>query len=387
MMYDIYSDIALLEDCHNNLEIGTKAKNIKIIKEQGGCLIPKTLILKTRIFNQLLIENQVTDPLAYNWSKFKISHKYREIIFERINREFNNKPLVIRSSTTCEDSPLLSFAGQYSSFVNISGGKKINILEAITLCYQSLFSDNAKVYAKMNGIGLEHESMAIIIQELIPVSIGGILFTVDPINHDDEVMIAEYTRGFGDSVVSGRKKPIRKEIKKSKIDNLKAVFLKKLVKNVLNLERVFGNPQDIEWGWDGKKIYIFQSRNITTLNKHPKIINYHFNKNKIISEGTIACEGITDGFLKIINDNSDYAKLKKGDIAFVKSNPSIVLFRKIPFINGLIINGGILSHTAVIAREFNVPCLVEPEITNGKIENYKNKKIILDTIKGKILLT
>ncbi len=382
--YPISNDIKLLENC-NSLEVGTKAKNIKIIKEKGGCLIPKTLILNTNIFNQLLTENKISDPLNYDWSKFEIPAKYQKIILKKISQEFNNKPLVIRSSATCEDSPLLSFAGQYSSFLNIKGEE--NVLKAIKLCYQSLFSDNAKIYAKINGVRLEYESMAIAVQELTPVAIAGVIFTADPVNQDDKKMIVEYTEGLGDSIVSGHIKPTVEEIKKTKINNLQNEFLKKLSKMALNLEKVFGNPQDIEWGWDGEKIYIFQSRNITTLDKHPKMINYVFNKNKIIGTGTSACRGVTDGFLRVINNIEDFNKIKKGDVVLIKCKTDISLIKKIQLINALIINGGILSHIAVIAREFNIPCLTEPVIAEEKIKKYANKKIIVDAIKGKILLT
>ncbi|MFH1656482.1 MAG: PEP/pyruvate-binding domain-containing protein [Candidatus Nealsonbacteria bacterium] len=377
------TDVRLLENC-NSIEVGTKAKNIKIIKEKGKCLIPKTLIININIFNQLLVENKISDPLNYNWSKFEIPVKYQKIILEKINQEFDDNPLVIRSSATCEDSPLLSFAGQYSSFLNIRGEK--NIIKAIKLCYQSLFSSNAKIYSKINGIRLEYESMAIAVQELVPVIFAGVIFTADPVNQDDKRMIVEYTEGFGDSIVSGHKKPILKEIKKTKINNFENIFLKKLSKIALDLEKIFGNPQDIEWGWDGREIYIFQSRNITTLDKHPKTINYTFNKNKIIGTGIVACKGISSGFLKIINTIEDYEKIKKDDVILVRCKTDISLIKKISLINALIINGGILSHMAVIAREFNISCLVEPEIVNGKIEKYANKKIIVDTIKEKILL-
>ncbi len=381
--YFISDNVKLLESC-SSLEIGTKAKNIKIIKEKAGCLIPKTLIINTGVFTQLLRDNKILDPLNYNWSKFEIPTKYQKIILEKISQEFNNKPLVIRSSATCEDSPLLSFAGQYSSFLNIKGGE--NILRAIKLCYQSLFSDNAKIYAKINGVRLEYESMAIAVQELIPVSIAGVIFTADPVNQDHKKMIVEYTEGLGDSVVSGHKKPIIKIIKKTKTRNLKPLFLENLSKIALKLENIFGNPQDIEWGWDGNEIYIFQSRNITTLDKQPRIINYAFGKSKVIGIGNIACKGISSGFLKIIKNIEDYDKINKGDIILVKRKLDILLIKKVSLINGLIINGGILSHIAVIAREFNIPCLTEPKLNKGKIEKYINKKIIVDAIKGKILL-
>ena len=378
----ISNEINLLEDSQS-LKIGTKAKNLKIIKEKAGCLIPKTLIINIDIFSQLLIDNKISDPLNYDWSQFQIPDKYQKTIIKRIDQEFGNKPLVIRSSATCEDSPLLSFAGQYSSFLNVRGEE--NIIKAIKLCYQSLFSDNARIYSKINGIRLEYEGMAIAVQELAPVIVAGVIFTADPVNQDDKTMIVEYTEGLGDSIVSGHKKPILKEIEKTKINNLKNIFLKKLSKITLDLEKIFGNPQDIEWGWDGQEIYIFQSRNITTLDKHPKTINYTFNKNKIIGRGIVACKGISSGFLKIINNIEDYDKIKKDDVILVKYKTDISLIKKIPLINALIINGGILSHIAVIAREFNIPCLAEPEIINGKIERYANKKIIIDAIKGKIL--
>lgn len=379
----IFDEITILATSQN-LKIGTKAKNLKIIKEKTGFLIPKTLIVSTNIFNQLLEDNKILDPFNYDWSEFQIPINYQKIIFKKINQEFGNKPLVIRSSATCEDSPLLSFAGQYSSFLNIKGKK--NIINAIKLCYQSLFSENAKIYAKINGIRLEYESMAIAIQELAPIKIAGVIFTTDPVNQDNKKMIVEYTKGLGDLVVSGHQKPILKVIKKNRINDLQNEFLKNLSKTALELEKIFGNPQDIEWGWDGKEIYIFQSRNITTLDKQPKIRNNDISKNKVIGNGTNICRGISDGILKIINKTGDYDKIKKGDVVFVNCKTDTSLIAKIPFINALIIHGGILSHFAVIAREFNVPCLTEPTINDNEIKMYENKKIIVDAIKERILI-
>lgn len=378
----ILESITLLENSQN-LKIGTKVKNLKIIREKTGFLIPKTLVINTDFFSLLIGYNKILDPFNYNWSEFQMPSEYQKIILKKINQEFGSKPLVIRSSATCEDSPLLSFAGQYSSFLNIKGEK--NIINAIKLCYQSLFSENAKIYAKKNGIRLEYESMAIAIQELAPIKKSGVIFTTDPVNQDDKKIIVEYTEGLGDLVASGHQKPILKVIKKADVGSLQNEFLMKLSKTALELEKIFGNPQDIEWGWGDKEIYIFQSRNITTLDKLPKITNTDISKNKIIGVGTNTCRGVSDGILKIINETKDYDKIKKGDIVFVNCKTDISLVLKIPLINALIIYGGILSHFAVIAREFNIPCLTEPMMNNKKIEIYEDKKVIVDAIKGKIL--
>ncbi len=382
--YQISSNINLLSIC-DDLKIGTKAKNIKIAKEIGGCLIPKTLIINTNIFKQLLNQCKISNPAHYDWSKFKIPIEYQKIFCEKIYQEFNNKSLVIRSSATCEDSPLFSFAGQYSSFLNIRG--EDNIINAINLCYRSLFSDNAKIYAKINNVQLGHESMAIAVQELAPIITAGVMFTSNPVNKNTGEIIIEYTKGLGDSVVSGHKKPLIKKIKKIEINRLQNIFFKKISKEALRLEEVFGCPQDIEWGWNGKKFYIFQSRNITTLKNQPNIIQYSFDKNKIIGTGICICRGVSIGRLTIINNIKDYDKINKGDVVFINCDTDISLITKFPLINALIVKGGILSHIAVIAREFNIPCLTEPKIINKKIEKYINKKIIVDSIKNKILIT
>jgi len=380
-----FSDnLKLLEDCKNS-DIGTKAKNIKIINEKGKCLIPKTLIIDIMVFKQLLNENKIIEPLNYDWSKFKISNKHHETILKKIKSEFKDKPLVIRSSATCEDSPLLSFAGQYSSFLNIKGKKRI--IKAIKLCYQSLFSDNAKIYAKLGHVKLENENMAIAIQELKPVIIAGVIFTVDPVNIDYGKMVVEYTEGLGDSIISGHKKPTQKIIERTKIKNLQNIFLKKLSHDALILEKIFGKPQDIEWGWDGKNIYIFQSRNITTLNNQPRINPSESHRSNPVGIGETICTGLSKGPLRIIEKNKDYDKIKKGDIIFIKCKADTSLIRKISLIDGLIIQGGVLSHIAVIAREFNIPCLTEVKSINEKIENFKNKEVIINTFTKQILIT
>lgn len=381
---DLDKNIKLLAES-TGLEAGTKAKNIKIIKEKGFCAVPKTLVINTEVFKSLLSENNISDPLEYNWSKFDIPLIYRDKILKRIHQEFGDKPLVIRSSATCEDSPLLSFAGQYSSFLNIKGDEKI--IKALSLCYASLFSENAQIYAKINGVRLEYESMAIAVQELIPPEIAGVIFTADPVNNDKNYIIVEYTKGLGDSVVSGHKKPFVKKIAKAEAKNIKDLFLKKLIQQALELEKVFGNPQDIEWGWSRKQVYIFQSRNITTLDRHPKSISDDISKKKIIvKKADIACRGIAKGKIRIIKDSKDYEKIEKGDVVFLKGKMDIMLVKKINYINAMVISGGVLSHMAVIAREFNIPCLLEPKMVANNIDNYKDKKVIVDAFKGQILL-
>lgn len=373
-------NLLILLDKAENIKIGTKGRNLKIITQETDYPIPKTLVLTTDFFKYLIEYNRIENPFLFEWNSFKIPVEYEEEIIEKIQEVFNDRPLVIRSSATCEDSPLLSFAGQYSSFLNIKERK--NILRAIKLCYESLFSDNAEIYAKFNNINLKNEAMAILIQEVISVKISGIIFTVDPVSKEKGKIIVEYTKGFGDKIVSGHILPKYMEIPKRLSKNKLSPFFRKLLKIGLNLEKVFGYPQNIEWGFDGKKFYIFQSRPITALDKKPVEIKKDINKLTLIGKGRSACLGQCQGKLKIIKGPSSYSMINCGDIIFNKEKIDIGIIAKIPEVAGIITTGGVLSHLAVIAREFNKPTLVEPLVFNGV--KYQGKKIFLDTFQEKI---
>jgi hypothetical protein len=63
-----------------------------------------------------------------------------------------------------------------------------------------------------------------------------------------------------------------------------------------------------------------------------------------LGTGIVACKGVSDGLLKIINNIEGYDKIKKGDVVLMNCKMDNNLIKKIPLINALIINGGILSH-------------------------------------------
>lgn len=366
----------------NNIEIGTKAKNLKQIMENTNYLVPKTLVITTCFYKYLIDYNKINSPFLFNWRNFEIPPECEEEVIKKIEKIFGNKYLVIRSSATCEDSPILSFAGQYSTFLNIKGRR--NILSAIKLCYGSLFSENAKAYAKFKNVMLEKEAMAILIQEVIPVKISGIIFTADPVTKDKDKMIIEYTQGFGDKIVSGEILPKYIEVSKSLASNKLPSFLETLMRTGLTLEEVFNYPQNIEWGFDGNKFYIFQSRPITSFQNSPLTVNVDTNKLILVGKGRCACLGQCEGKLKIIKNSSDYLTINRGDIILNKRKTDIRIINKILDVAGIITTGGILSHFAVIAREFNKPTLVEPLEFNGL--NYRGKKIFLDGFQGKIFV-
>ena len=363
-------------DSHNSTsinQIGNKAWNLLLLKKISKTKVPEFSILVTDAYSETLKYNGLTKPTIFSKDNFKLPPKIKAEIYTLLKTKFKNKKLVIRSSTVVEDSPLFTFAGQYSSFLGIRGINKV--IEAIRKCYNSLLSENAKIYSKTHKLQTHELSTAIIIQELAPVSSSGILFTADPVFGNKEKLLIESVKGLGDNLTSGKKRPNYLKIDK-KIKN-KNLFLEKLRTLAINAEEIFGNHRDIEWGYNSKnkQLYLFQSRPITfgnTKNYLPKTLMH--NKNRICV-GSVASRGKIIGRLKVIKKTSDLKNINKGDIIYTKkiSNKFINVMA---ISKGLLFEGGILSHISIIMREFKKPCLTN--LSNNKLLiNHANQKIIL----------
>ena len=99
-------------------------------------------------------------------------------------------------------------------------------------------------------------------------------------------------------------------------------------------------PQDIEWAYANKKIYITQSRPITTLNKDSseKPQTSSFQHLASILKGAPASPGIITGPVRIVPDVKHLEKVKKGDIMVTDmTTPDFV---------------------PAMRRELGVPCIV-----------------------------
>jgi rifampicin phosphotransferase len=67
----------------------------------------------------------------------------------------------VRSSATAEDLPTASFAGQHDSYLNVVG--RPAILERISRCWGSLFSERAVTYRLRNGFDHRKAQLAVVV--------------------------------------------------------------------------------------------------------------------------------------------------------------------------------------------------------------------------------
>jgi phosphoenolpyruvate synthase/pyruvate phosphate dikinase len=107
----------------------------------------------------------------------------------------------VRSSATVEDLPTASFAGQQDTYLNVVG--LAAILEHVSRCWASLFSERAVTYRMHNGIDHRLVHMAVVVQQMVFPQAAGILFTADPVTSNRKLVFVEATFGLGEALVSG----------------------------------------------------------------------------------------------------------------------------------------------------------------------------------------
>src|SRR5881397_1739576 len=107
----------------------------------------------------------------------------------------------VRSSATAEDLPTASFAGQHDTFLNVVGPAAI--LQHISRCWASLFTERAVTYRLRNGFDHRKVHMAVVVQQMVFPHAAGILFTADPVTGNRKVATVEASFGLGEALVSG----------------------------------------------------------------------------------------------------------------------------------------------------------------------------------------
>lgn len=220
--------------------------------------------------------------------------------FKQLNSEF----VAVRSSATAEDSTSDAWAGQLDSFLNTNESK---LLENVKKCFASLFTERAIIYRIEKGLLEKNISVAVVVQKMVNSDRSGIAFSVNPVTNDYTQMIIEAGYGLGEAIVSGQITPDSYNVSKtheildkhrgtqekalyrspvssgnvwkelsSQQKNTQVLSDKEIIelsKIITNIEKHYGFPVDIEWAIENEKIFITQSRPITTLEprKHKMI--------------------------------------------------------------------------------------------------------------------
>lgn len=185
----------------------------------------------------------------------------------RMRRDARDGSFVVRSSALSEDSTQASFAGEFETVLDVQTDEDIR--EAIHTVRRSRHNARVHAYSQAQGLEETEHEIAIVIQRLIRADFSGVLFTADPVTGDQMQMMGNFVPGLGEKLVSGQVIPQTFTLARSKGTYSGPAELNRLARalyrNACGLEKELGGPQDIEWAIAGGRLYILQSRPITTL--------------------------------------------------------------------------------------------------------------------------
>lgn len=115
--------------------------------------------------------------------------------------------VAVRSSATAEDSAGASFAGEFETWVDITGAD--NVLAYVHKCYISVFAGRVLSYLAEKQIDPHAIEMAVVIQKTVRARAAGVMFTLSPTSGDRSKIVLEASWGLGLSVVGGEVTPDR----------------------------------------------------------------------------------------------------------------------------------------------------------------------------------
>jgi phosphoenolpyruvate synthase/pyruvate phosphate dikinase len=227
------------------MNIGNKARNLTTLKS-SGYNVPDFFVL----------------PPSYADKPYLIKDKLQKSVDPR-------KKYAVRSSGIKEDMADYSFAGQYYTGLNIQGIDAMS--HEVQLCYDSVNSDTVRAYVQQNAIDAKDLKLAVIIQEMVQPDFSGVAFSVNPLTGLDKEIVLEVAPGLGDAIVSGKISPeeyIYNWYENSMIKTgsvIPVTLAREICHTVLEIQKLFGYPCDIEFAVKDNVIYVLQSRAITKI--------------------------------------------------------------------------------------------------------------------------
>lgn len=291
--------------------VGGKGANLGELFN-AGFNVPEAFVVSAQVYSKFIsgnlkdkiekglqgldVENtrkldQVSKKIQFLIEKAKFPEDLKKEIkdfYKKIN-DF----VAVRSSATTEDLKTASFAGMQATFLNIKRLDKV--IKHVQKCWASLFTSRAIYYREQNNFHHLEAAIAVVVQRMVDSDTSGVCFTINPVNNNKNDLVIEASFGLGESVVAGEVTPdmyvvhkdtleihqknvneqtwgyfrdkgktVKKKVKDSKAQVLTDKQIMQLAELARKIEKHYGHPQDIEFAFEKNKLYLLQSRPITT---------------------------------------------------------------------------------------------------------------------------
>ncbi len=363
----------------------------------------------SRKLQKLILTSKIPEPVAKDVVK----------AYKHLSGFLNKSLVAVRSSATAEDLPNTSFAGQQATFLNVKG--EANLLEKVRECWASLFSARAIFYRTENKIPHSKTKISVIVQKMVQSDVSGVMFSIDPVTNDKDRIIIEGVWGLGELIVQGAVVPdkyvvqketfsilskevsdqaiqlikvggVTKEVevpkKKRDLQKITDEQIVKLAKLADRLQSHYYLPQDIEWAREKDKLYITQTRPVTTIKSvgvKKEVVDGEIKISQTpILQGSPASPGAGSGPVKILKSPKEIAKVQAGDVLVAPmTSPDYVpaMKKAVAIVTD---QGGQTSHAAIVSRELGIPCVVGAKDATSVLK--EGNMITVDGRTGQIFL-
>ncbi len=409
--------------------VGTKVANLGEIKRHIQLPVPEGFVLTARAYEEFMTANdlpseidrilQATEidseeklyTLSSSIQQMIIRSPVPDSLAESVNEQCLDLErkvgpelkLAVRSSALGEDTAGRSFAGQYRSELNIS---KENVGQAYKEVLASKYSLTAMTYRWNRGIPDEQCPMSVGFLTMIQGICGGVVYTRNPVNKDDDALVINAVWGLPKSVVDGRSladefivfrsDPLTIGYRNITAKNTQIVCYPEegvyavdipedkagepvledrevieLAEMALEIEAHYGQAQDIEWTKDEQgQLFILQCRPLQTrsdnliIDDQDKVRQETKFRDSLLYQGGItASSGIAYGPVYKVHKDQDILSFPEQSIlvtAQALPRWATVLHKAAAVITE---QGSIVGHLANVARELDLPALFA--VSNG----------------------
>ncbi|MFN2304322.1 MAG: PEP/pyruvate-binding domain-containing protein [Anaerolineales bacterium] len=236
-----------------NNHIGNKARNLIHLKRMSKLHIPRTWIIPW--YMQELYQNQPKTTT--------------ENLIESLNKIFDQQKLyAVRSSSNFEDAHFHSFAGLFTTYLNVQG--TLELQNRIIDVWRTSDSEAVRNYLDKFDLSPNDIKMAVIIQEMVEPIFSGVCFSVNPMTGSSEIVI-EAVPGEGTALVQDGVTPERwisrsgSWIARPEDKKLPVEVANQIISDTKKIVKKIKKPIDLEWVYDGQNVNWVQMREITTL--------------------------------------------------------------------------------------------------------------------------
>jgi len=410
--------------------VGGKNTHIGEIRNRLGMAVPDGFAITTRAYQSFMDHNDLQRSLADTLEAWKrdtlsteeASRKIQKMILagtpapdltravqkavRQLQHKAHGRPLLlaVRSSAMGEDREH-SFAGQYRSFLNAPPS---DVMACFKQVLASTFSVSAMEYRRQKGFHEREVVMAVACQRMIDAKVSGVLYSLDPADPTQEVMVISAAWGLSEPMMNGSMaadrflvsretphgvqqrdvahKPRQWMIKEGggcefqpvaealqTCPSLADAQISELVETALLIERYFKTPQDIEWAYDRQgRLMILQTRPLNVASHMaPAICDLAAVTDRypvvFAHKGIIVQNGIASGKVFIVQTDNDLEAFPNGAILVAKKTSP--RYAKVARKAGGIITdaGSPTGHMAAIAREFRIPTIVNTAVATQSL--------------------